>query len=250
MRILVVDPDPRTVEQINDVLWVWPHKVAFTESVAEAIHVSGEFSPSIAIVAIDFPLTISGTSISALQVDLPKIPIIALGVAANYAQLDTFFEQGAAGFLQRKDLHRNTLHNFLAKIQLGSQNDRARQSPTPIELSQPWRDSQLIGALICDIKGTIIAANGFLASSLDYADIPSLLGKNVRSDLMHCPDDWDACTCIAGDLSALLHQPVTIRTQLEQLLPMEAEVFAVPESPTLLNILLIEATRPAVAALG
>ena len=111
------------------------------------------------------------------------------------------------------------------------------------EMPLPWRESKIIGALICDISGTITDANDCIARWLEYSNADALLGKCVWRDILNSQADWSAWKNIAGDLTALLYQSITIKAKTKQLLWMKVEVFAAPNSPSHLQAVFVDQTE-------
>ena len=224
MRILVLDRHPMTLGHIVPAFGTWPHKVISVASVNDAIRWCRWFAPTAVIVPLGFPDTDDAATISTLRAGLPSVPIIALGAAADYPKLGAVLDQGADAFLSREDLEQPNSLGLVTRIQ---------QSPR----------TERVGALVCDINGIIIVANECLADWLRYPSSQSLLGKCVRRDLMHCPDNWRAWAIIAAGLAVSLHQLIPIKTQNGQLLRMQVEIFAVPGSSTRLQAMLVGKTR-------
>jgi PAS domain-containing protein len=107
----------------------------------------------------------------------------------------------------------------------------------------PWRESSMIGALICDISGTIIDANYFMSKCLGYPEMDSLLGKCVWRDLLSSRADWSPWKEVAGDMTALLHQSIGITAKNGQILWMNVEVFAAPSFPSHLQAVFVDQTE-------
>ena len=243
IRVLVLDHDRETRERVQNALWTWPHMITEAHSVDEAIRLCRHIEPAALIVAIDFPDGYYGRTISSLRERLPQVPIVALGSAAEGKTLGDILDQGADAFLLREDIHCSTLHDLLTRIQQPQQNTCTTEKLRMPQMSVAWRESKMIGALICDVSGTIIDANACMASWLGYPDSESLFGKCVWRDLLNSRADWPAWKKVAGDTKALLHQPVSVMTNNCQNLWMKVEVFAAPDFPSYLQAVFFDQTE-------
>ncbi len=238
MRILVLDRSPETLEKIARTLWVWPNQLTSVKSLDEAIRSARIFSPTIVLASIEFFRQDAANSIRVLRDSLPDAPFIALGASSNPAEMAALLGKGADAFLSYEDLVRYNLHNILTRVQRIPRTAVVKKTLAMIRLPIPWHNSRIVGAFICDVDSTIIAANECLADWLEFPGARSLVGKSVRRDLMQNPDDWNAWTDIAGDVTASLQQTIGIKSNNQRLLHMRAEVFSAPDSPTRLQAML------------
>lgn len=243
IRVLVLDHDRETRERIQNALWTWPHKIAEAQSVDEAISLCRHIEPAALMAAIDFPDGYFGRTISSLRERLPQVAIVALGSGAEGKTVGDILAQGADAFLLRDDIHCSTLHDLLTRIQQTQQITCTTEKLRMPQMSVPWRESKMIGALICDISGTIIDANACMASWLGYPDPDLLFGKCVWRDLLNSRADWSAWKKVAGDTKALLHQPISVLTDDGQNLWMKVEVFAAPSFPSYLQAVFFDQTE-------
>jgi CheY-like chemotaxis protein len=232
VRLLVLDNHPRTSQQLENALWIWPHRIAVARDGEEAINMCQHLEPAALIVALDFPSDHAAGIVGALRDELPKTVIIAIGTTVDTANPGRVLELGANAVLTREELQRPTLHDLLIRLRPQPPDDLEKVVLAEIAMGLPWRDSQIVGALICDIRGTITTANECLSGWLDYPGAAALCGKNVWQDILNCRGDWVSWKSVAGDMTALLHQSVTVKARNEQLLWMNVEVFAAPDSPT------------------
>ena len=90
----------------------------------------------------------------------------------------------------------------------------------------------MIGALACDISGTIIDTNQCLIKWLGYASRNVLVGRCLWLDVLASRRDWLAWKKVGGDTTAFLHQDTRLVTQNGQILTAAAEVFAAPSFPS------------------
>ncbi len=243
IRILVLDHQRDTLERLENALWVWPHKVANAKSVDEALKMCRHLMPTALIVAINFADGYNGSTITTLRKQLPQIPIIALGSSSDNVTPSNVLDQGADAFLLREELHGPTLHDLLRRIQRTSESANASHFPLMLEMPLPWRESKIIGALICDISGTITDANDCIARWLQYSNADALLGKCVWRDILNSQADWSAWRKIAGDMTTLLYQSTSVKAKNKQLLWMKVEVFAAPNSPSHLQAVFVDQTE-------
>jgi len=243
IRVLVLDRERETLERLQNALWMWPHKVASAKSVNEAVRMCRHLTPTALIAGIKTSGNHTGNTIAKLRKELPHVPIIALGSRSDGNKPGNVLDQGADAFLAREELHRPTLHNLLKRIQRTPNAANALGFPVVPKMSLPWQESEIIGALICDISGTITDANDCFAKWLMYPDTDELLGKCVWRDLLQSRVDWSVWKKIAGDVTAILHQSTGITAKNGQILWMKVEVFAAPSFPSCLQAVFVDQTE-------
>ena len=166
MRILVLDDDSEIIGQLENALWVWPHKLALTANVEDAARLCQQLTPSAILVAVDRNKASETKSVPALRRRLPTVPIVAVVSRQQFGTPGRFFDQGADALLMRDDAHRPTLHDLLVSVQLDPDVAKtATRIHAPIP-GFPWRRSEMLGALICDVTELIVDANRLLATWL------------------------------------------------------------------------------------
>ncbi len=243
MRILVLDDDSEIIGQLENALWVWPHKVALTANVENAVRLCQHLTPSAILVAVDRNKASETNLIPALRRHLPTVPIIGVVSRKQFLAPGKLLDQGADALLLREDAHRPTLHDLLISVQ---RNPDAAKTATRIhtpELALPWRRSEMIGALICDVTGSIVDANRSLATWLGYPNTDELRGRNVLHDLLKNRDDWVSWIQVAGDTSAIIHQESAVATKNGQVLWTKIEVFAASSHPSHLQAVFVDLTE-------
>ncbi|MDX1508830.1 MAG: hypothetical protein R3358_11165 [Woeseiaceae bacterium] len=232
IRVLVIDDDTEIVGQIENALWVWPHKITYASSVDDAVRLCKHLMPTAILVALDGSTSIRARAVPALRRRLPAAPIIGVVSPRQYAEPGKFLDQGADSLLLREDAHRPTLHDLLTSVRRARESSGQPARMERPELALPWRDSRMLGALICDIGGSIVDANQMLATWLGYADADDLRGRNVPRHVLANADDWPDWVQVAADTDALFHQQANIETRNGQQLWVELEVFAAPRHPS------------------
>ena len=243
IRLLVLDRDAKTPEQIENALWIWPHRIATAQSVGQAVKMCHHLAPTAIFASLDFSSPGRFSVISALRSELPKAVIIALDAADDHSDPRAAFRLGANALLHREDIQRPTLHNLLMSLQEMPEVEGARDIPAQSSMPLAWRESQIIGSLICDISGTITSVNQCLANWLDYSTPNLLLGKSVWRDIMETPDDYAAWKQIGGDVNSVLHHPISVKSKTKQLLWMKVQVFAAPSAPSSLQAAFVDQTE-------
>ena len=243
MRILVLDDDSEIIGQLENALWVWPHKVALTANVEDAVRLCQHLTPSAILVAVDRNKASETNLIPALRRRLPTVPIIAVVSQTQFAAPGMFLDQGADALLMREDAHRPTLHDLLISVQpKPGAVKTATRTQVPV-LALPWRQSKMLGAFICDVTGSIVDANRSLATWLGYPNTDELIGRNVLHDLLKNCDDWISWKQVAGDTSAILHQETAVAAKNGQVLWTKIEVFAAPSHPSHLQAVFVDLTE-------
>ncbi len=248
MRILVLDDDSEIIGHLENALWVWPHKLTQTANVEDAIRLCQHLTPSAILVAVDRNRTSETKLIPALRRRLPTVPIIAVVSRKQLLAPGKFLDQGADALLMREDAHRPTLHDLLVSVQRNPGAVKAATGAHAPELALPWRRSEMIGALLCDVTGLIVDANLSLATWLGYPNTDELKGRNVLHDLLKNRDDWISWKQVAGDTSAIIHQESAISAKNGQVLWTKFEVFAAPGHPSHLQAVFIDLTELAMLA--
>ena len=239
MRILVLDRNMRALEQIGRTLWVWPHLLTAAKSVEEARELSRSFSPTIVIACIDFLNKSSNSGDISLRDVFPNIPVVALGASSDYAELGALLGTGADALLTYENLSRSNLHSTLTHIQQVPQAINGEIASAVTLLPIPWQNSRIVGTLICEVDGTIVAANDYLATWLEYSGAQALVGKSVQGDILHNPEDWNTWPDTAGCLTSYLQQTITVKSNNQQHLRARVEVFAAPDLPTRLQAMFV-----------
>lgn len=243
IRILVLDGDSETLDRLENALWVWPHKVAMTNNLDEAVAMCEHLTPTALVADVKFADSLNNHSISTLRKRLPWVPIIALGSGSRELASRRMLDQGADAYLPRDELHRPTLYDLLQRIQREPNAALPLDHPVLPRMALPWQKSRIVGVLVCDIAGTIVDVNHCLARWLEYSTTDEIIGKYVWCDILNSKSEWFAWTKMAGDMSTLLHQTTTIKAKNGQLLSVKLEVFAAPSSPSYLQALFVDQTE-------
>lgn len=236
MRILVLDDDSEIISQLENALWVWPHKLTLTAKLEDAVRQCQYLTPAAILVAVDSGKDSETRLIPALRRHLPTVPIVAVVSRTQFVTPGKFLDQGADTLLMREDAHRPTLHDLLLSVQRNPDAVKTAARTQVPELALPWRRSEMIGALICDITGSIVDATRVLAKWLGYPITDELRGRNVLHNLLTNRDDWEMWTQVAGDTSATFHQVAAVTARNAQILCMQIEVFAAPNHPNYMQV--------------
>ena len=231
MRLIVLDDDGDLVEKIENALWIWPHKLLAAAHVEEAIEFCTHDTPAAILIAVDVNKIREAKSIPALRRRLPEVPIVAVISREQSASSHRYLEQGADALLLRDDAHLPTLYDLIAGLSR-SRDERSASPRLPFPaLACPLQQSAIVGALICDVQGTVLDANGALAGWLGYADAQALRGRSWARDVLTDREDWTRWIQVAGDTSAFLRSNAGVVRQDGRSLRLCAEIFAVPDSP-------------------
>ena len=162
---------------------------------------------------------------------MPEVPIVAVISREQSASSHRYLEQGADALLLRDDAHLPTLYDLIAGLSR-SRDERSASPRLPFPaLACPLQQSAIVGALICDVQGTVLDANGALAGWLGYADAQALRGRSWARDVLTDREDWTRWIQVAGDTSAFLRSNAGVVRQDGRSLRLCAEIFAVPDSP-------------------
>jgi PAS domain-containing protein len=243
IRVLVLNDDDDLASQIENALWMWPHKVSLVASAESAIALCQHLTPAAILAAADRDRKAAVRAISTLRRRLPAVPIVAVVSRKQSASPGSFLDHGADALLLRDDAHRPTLYDLLVSVQRSDSASATSMRAAPIELALPWRQSGMLGALICDVTGEIVDANGSLASWLDYSPCSEMRGRNVRRELLVNREDWAAWVDVAGDTRGLLQQQASIATRNGQIRWMQVEIFAAPRHPSHLQAVFVDQTE-------
>ncbi len=240
LRLVVLDPSPWTLDQIQNALWMWPHKLVTATSINDAVTQCRHLAPAAVLIANDFPDRSNGDVLVRLRAYLPDMPIIAITSIPGAANTAETLKRGADAVILRNDLQRPTLHDLLMRLRDARRPADAGTGSRQLCLGLPWRDSRMLGSILCDIDGTVIDANAYLARLLEYPGRNALHGKCIWRDVLQPPADWNSLKSVAGDLAAIRHRSVTVRTAAGQVLWMKIEVFAAPESPADIQVTFVD----------
>jgi CheY-like chemotaxis protein len=231
MRLVVLDDDGDVVQRIENALWMWPHKLQTAAHIEEAIGLSEQEPPAAILISIDRNKVREAKSIPLLRRRLPQVPIVAVISQDQASSSQRYLEQGADALLLRDDADRPTLHDLISGLaRVRDESPEGRRPPLP-GLARPWRQSTIVGALICDAKGTVVDANVTLAGWLGYEGADALRGRSFRRDVLADGDDWARWIEVAGDTAAFMHTDATVVTRDGQALSLYAEIFAAPGCP-------------------
>jgi len=250
LRILILDSDSRIITQIENALWMWPHKISITREADDAIRLCQHLTPSAILVAVDDNAAGDSKLISVLRRKLPTIPIIAIVSRKQQLTPGRILDQGADALLLREEANRPTLYDLLGRIQRKWGKSDVAYAPREPQLALPWHESAMLGALICDISGLIVDCNEALAVILGYVSGQDLLGRNVVRDLLFDRNDWVAWPQVAGDTRAMLHQENSVAAKNGQILFMQVEVFAASNHPNYLQAVFVDRTERVFASDG
>ncbi len=143
----------------------------------------------------------------------------------------------------REDAQRTTLHDLLVSVKHDPDTVKNATRAQVPALALPWHRSEMIGALLCDVTGSIIDANRTLATWLGYPDMDELRGKSVLRNLLTNRSDWVLWRQVAGDTSAIIHRETGIAARNGQILQMQLEVFAAPGHPSYLQVVFVDRTE-------
>ena len=237
LRIVILDANPQTAEQVERGLWIWPHRIAVVTDIAAALHAFEEMRPDAIIASIDLK---EKNAIQRLRRELPTASIVALTEESDPTDPQVIFSAGANAIVTRGTLQDPTLHNRLMNARTAAENCRFVDDTFSQRLAMPWRDSQVFGALQCDVDGRISAANERLSDMLGYSSAAEFSGLSVRDDLLTEEADWQPWRAICGDMLAVLSQKANVKTRAGKMLWMDIEIFAVPEHPTLLQAVFVD----------
>lgn len=246
VRVLVLDDNHETVAAMENALWIWPHRISSVASVEDAERLCRHLTPSALVVATDSTDKSIAGAIPDLRRRLPQVPIIALASGQHAAMPGRFLDQGADAILPREDAHRPTLHTLLTRLQRRSGSSPGNVRSHVPTLGSYWQNSEMLGALICDISGSVVAANSYLADLLGYADSNALTGLSVRRDLLRKAEDWADWSEVAGDADAIFRHCCAFRTANGQMLWMQTEVCAAPGNPNFLQVVCLDRTEMAI----
>ena len=245
IRVLVIDDDREIVDQLENALWVWQHKITHISSVDDAVRLCKHMTPKAILVALDGSTTNRVRAVPALRRRLPSVPVIGIVSPRQYAEPGKFLDQGADALLLREDAHRPTLHDLLMSVRRNPAPAAVSARNDGLELTLPWRNSRMLGALVCDISGSIADANLMLARWLGYPSPDEMRGRNVPRHILSDPDDWSNWVQVAGDTRALLHHRTSIVSLNGQQLWVELEVFAAPRHPSHLQAVFMDRSEMA-----
>jgi CheY-like chemotaxis protein len=240
VRLLVLDRNPVTPQLIENALWVWPHRIATADSVQQAVKMCQHLEPAALIVSLDFPSQGRVSIIRSLREQMPAAVIIALGTRGQISNSGPILDMGANAVLTREALQRPTLHDLLMRLQPQPADENTRTIMSEQSISMPWRESQMIGSLICDIKGIVSSVNPCLVRWLEYPAPSALVGKCVWRDILDSRTDWQPWKSVAGDMTALLRHAMTVKASNGQRLWMDVEVFAAPDSPSDIQAIFVD----------
>lgn len=245
LRVLVIDDDTEIVGQIENALWVWPHKITYTSSIDDAVRLCRHLTPSAILVALDGSTSNRVRAVPALRRRLPAVPVIGVVSPRQYAEPGKFLDQGADSLLLREDAHRPTLFDLVTSARRKRESSSQPLRKEAPELAMPWRESRMLGALVCSISGIIVDANERLATWLGYSGPDTLRGRNVRQHILANTNDWSTWTQVAADTDAIFHQQTSIETMSGQHLRVELEVFAAPRHPSHLQAVFADLSHQA-----
>ena len=240
LRVLVLDDHQQTVEQIENALWVWPHRVTRTNCVSEAVNLCQHLTPAALIVSLETEANIDGQLISAIRHVLPRIPVVAVANSEDAADPGAILKQGASAVLNRETLQQPTLYDLLMRLQMPTGRSQPSMAPDEIEMPFPWCDSVMFGSLICDVSGQVVCANHCLARILGYQAPDDLSGLSVPNDILCESEEWASWKSVAGDTSKVNQQSTSIRAKNQQLLFMSIETFALAQSPTKIQAVFVD----------
>ncbi len=243
VSILTIDHCEDTFRAVKRALWMWPHHVHLAGGTRQAIEICDHFPPNALVAAAENGETGSRQAIVELRKALPEVPIIALSSRSCPAALSELIGQGADAALYREQAVAPALHNLLGRVHQDNREVRWPANFPPPRLQRPWLNSEAVGALVCDISGTVIDANQRLATWLGHHDRTALIGKVVWRDLLYCAKGWAEWQQAANALALFIPGSWTITGPDRQILTMQIDVFAAEATSKYLHVTLLDHSK-------
>ena len=240
VRLLVLDDQPQTVEHIENALWVWPHRITRTNCLREAVSMCQHQTPMAILVSLTAEANSHGRLIADLRHALSRIPIVAIGTPETVRDPGTILEQGANAILSRENLQLPSLHELLMRLPVSVCDTQSSQLSDQVVMPFPWCNSEILGSLICDIRGKVVCANKHLADLLGYQKPDDLNGLCVTRDILCSAEDWASWKSVAGNTKKILRQSATIKSKNQQPLFMSIETFALAQSPNKVQAVFVD----------
>lgn len=243
VSVLLLDHRKDTVRAVEKALWMRPHHVHIVATAREAKRICDQCMPNALIVAADNGETGNGQITANLRKAIPQVPIIALSSQSDPAALCELIVQGADSALYREQAIVPALHNLLGRARRNRSEVRWPENfPTP-RLRQPWLDSTTVGALVCDVTGTVIDANQRLATWLGYDDCANLIGKVVWKNLLYCAKSWDEWPQVVDRVARFVPGSWTAKGPLGRTLTMQIDVLSSAATSKYLQVSLLDQSK-------
>lgn len=227
VRLLLLDLTPATIQKIENALWVWPHRISLAGDVRSAIEIGKNENPDALIMTAD-----ASDRQARVRQEFPDAAIIVVTRDTDAAHMQKLYAKGADLVLQLDDLQRPTLYDLVVRAKPRSRGTDTNALVEHTGMPIPWSCSRMLGCIVCDVSGSIIAANRHLANTLGYASVARLTEKNVPVDILAMRSSWTTWKSVAGDTAAYLHLSESLRTQHGERLNAQVELFAAPHWPS------------------
>ena len=243
VSILLLDHRKDTVGAVERALWMRPHHVHIVAVAREAIRICDHFMPNALIVAADNGETGNRQITANLRKAIPQVPIIALSSHSAPAALCGLIVQGADAALYREQAIIPALHNLLGRVRHNhSEVHWPGNFPAP-RLRQPWLDSATVGALVCDVSGTVLDVNQRLATWLGYHDCANLIGKVVWQNLLYCAKGWGEWPQVVDRVARFVPGSWTVKGPMDRILTMQIDVFSSAANSKYLQVSLLDQSK-------
>ena len=245
-RVLVVGDDAEIDDDIGNALWIWPHKLTHAQSVDDAVRLCGHLTPFALLVTVDNESSQKANPIPSLRRRLPSTPIIAVVPPRQARAPGVYLDQGADAVLRRDEAGRPTLFDLMVSVQRNEEKQSPETNQPYLRLPLPWRRSEMLGALLCDVSGEIVDVNSRMLSLLGYASRSDLVGKPVQQLLLADSNDWSDWAEVAGDTGRLICRKTNVKSADGQILWMKVEGFAAQHHPSYIQAVFLDQSELAI----
>jgi PAS domain-containing protein len=182
-------------------------------------------------------------AVSSLRKSLPSTPIVAVVSEKQFQRPGSLIDQSVDAIVKRNDTAQPTVHDVLLQARQARENYLSESRTCNRRLALPWRNSQYVGALLCDVNGRVIDANRTLMLQLGYTEDDSMIGASVPRDLLNYSVPWDLWKTAAGAPDAIFRDELAVVARNRQIHLMEVELFASREFLSLLQIIFVDRTE-------
>ena len=239
VQVILLGYDAGTAEAIDKALWMYSHRVLVAGSTEQAIRMCSSVLPDALVVATD-DTDGNRQYIAEIRYALPSVSIIALSSRSGSPTHHELLGQGADAVLYRDRASIPVLNNVLGRLRLCKGEINWPCIFPPPRLPSAWQNTDVVGALVCDISGKVIDANRLLASWLGYASPTPLIGKLAWRHLLYCVKSWPEWREVTDQLIQFSPSSATVRGPGGQVLTMRIDVFSAMADSKFLHVTLLD----------
>ena len=235
-RVVVLGECVEAIATIHMALWLWPHEVVTANDATEAVRLTGRLTPDAIIVTDPVFYSVAQSLILEPRSQEFNVPVIVLYPYGCSPPRGSVLEREAYAVLAGQAKNIPVLQYVLARARRSPCEAFWRANDLPPRLPPIWRDSDTVGALICDNSGAVIDANETIAKWLGLGSRRRLVGREVGRDLKFRKRAWPEWEQLSAGLRQLIQGSWSVRGPDERMFTVQSDVLASPGNKRYMHV--------------